>query len=77
MGLTHSHLCKHCDTTWSCHAEMECEYDGYDVSKQHEGCHDRKAYYRRLFFIMNGSAEEESPYLTRQQELQRWSKGRR
>ncbi len=48
MPLTHSHSCKHCDTTWSCIGEEPwgCLLEGYEV--KHHGCEEQLAYSKKM-----------------------------
>jgi hypothetical protein len=48
--MTHSHFCKHCDSTWSC-TEYICSGE-YDV--KHE-CGERERDNRRLVRMLRGS----------------------
>lgn len=53
--LHHTHICVHCDTTWS----DTCLETGYDFSKLHE-CWQRKWYARKLAIALGDNTQETS-----------------
>jgi hypothetical protein len=50
---SHSHLCVHCDRTWT-HLDVTCDYcNVHDVSKYHD-CAPHRAYLKRMRAMMFG-----------------------
>ena len=57
--ISHSHLCKHCDTTWNC----QCiDNNDYDVRTKH-GCPEAIRYAKKIRWVINH--KDDSPYLSR------------
>lgn len=50
MATTHSHACKHCDSTWYC-KNNACEFPR-EVDKWHD-CHERELYSRRMARLLS------------------------
>ena len=48
-SISHSHLCAHCDTTWSCHRCIDP--DAYHVRKH--GCKAQLDYSKRMAMVMS------------------------